>query len=224
MILFIVGITTLFGVIVYAATRMIPINTPQQNYDAQNTGGENAVNITPDETPEFLQSDSDDISSGAVGGISATMFPTIGFETASVAATPLDFIFTKYGTLYNVDPRLLKALAMVESSMNPNAVRNNPPHDVSMGLMQILCLPDGKGGCTNKFNIDGWKGVTAQALLSPDLNVKLGAQIIAWNIRTFGYKRGIAVYNNWSARNSPADGPFPNQGYVNKVLSNVAKL
>ncbi len=146
----------------------------------------------------------------------STVFASV--DSAVVPLNPLDELFKKYGAKYNIEPRLLRAIAVVESSLRVDAIRNNPPHDVSVGLMQILCIPDAKGFCTNKFNVDGWKNIKFNDLLNPDLNVSIGTQILAWNIKTYGYARGIAVYNNWSARNSPVNGPFPNQSYVNKVF------
>lgn len=133
----------------------------------------------------------------------------------------MDEIFQKYGVKYGVDPILLKAIATVESSLNPQAVN---PADPSVGLMQILCLPDGKGGCRNRFNIDGWEDATFERLKDADFNVMLGAQILAWNLKTYGYPRGIAVYNAWDQRHAPVNGPFKNQSYVDKVIGAYRKL
>lgn len=125
----------------------------------------------------------------------------------------LDDVYKEQGMRFNVDWKLLKALAIVESSERPE-VKN--PADPSFGLMQILCVPDGKGGCSNRFNIEGWPPQKEEDLYDPQYNVSLGAQIIKWNIDTFGFVKGIAVYNNWSARNEQP--PFSNQSYVDKVL------
>ncbi len=134
----------------------------------------------------------------------------------------LDLLYEKWGQRYGVDPKLLKALAIVESSEQPNAKN---PADPSFGLMQILCVNDGLDNpCKNKFNIEGWEGATPNRLFNPDFNVSLGAQIIAWNVRTYGFKRGIATYNRWASRKDPADGPFGNQRYVDKVLREYRAL
>ena len=135
-----------------------------------------------------------------------------------------DNIFARWGKYYGVDPLLLKAIAMQESSLNAAAIRNNPPHDVSVGLMQILCIPDANGVCTNRFNVEGWDSATFDKLKDPDFNVQIGAQILAWNLKQFGYPRGIAVYNSWDQRDAPINGPFKNQHYVNNVLANLASL
>lgn len=133
----------------------------------------------------------------------------------------MDDIYRRHAQSVGVDWRLLKAIARVESSENPNAVN---PSDPSVGLMQILCVPDGKGGCANKFNIAGWPPKNREELFNPDFNVLLGAQILAWNIQTFGTSKGIAVYNSWSARNDPRNGPFRNQSYVDKVMAEYRAL
>lgn len=130
-------------------------------------------------------------------------------------------IYERWGSRYGVDPYLLRAIAIVESNENPDAEN---PNDPSVGLMQILCMPDADGRCTNRFNIERWNQATWQRLHEPDFNVEMGAQILAWNIKTFGYLRGIAVYNAWSARTAPPDGPFPNQSYVDKVVATYTRL
>jgi len=132
----------------------------------------------------------------------------------------LDDLYQKWGTQSGLDWRLLKAIARVESSENPNAVN---PADPSTGLMQILCRPGEGGFCTNRFNIDGWP-VTKNQLFDPDTNLKMGSQILSWNIRRYGFKRGIAVYNRWASRHDPENGPFGNQEYVNRVLGEYVGL
>ena len=131
----------------------------------------------------------------------------------------LDEIYKKWATRFGLDWKLLKALSIVESSERPQ-VKN--PADPSFGLMQILCIPDGNGGCKNKFNIAGWPPKNEEELYNPDYNVMLGAQIIKWNIDTYGFVKGIAVYNNWGARNESA--PYSNQSYVDKVLKEYRAL
>lgn len=141
----------------------------------------------------------------------------------------LDDIFARVGAQYGVDPLLLKAHAIVESALRVDAVRWKPPHDVSVGLMQILCTPpegtnEGENYvCQNAFNIQPWP-VSFEDLKDPETNIALGAQVLAYNLRTYGFKRGIAAYNQWSARRAGPDGPFPNQAYVDKVLSHFNRL
>ena len=134
----------------------------------------------------------------------------------------MDDLFRKWGVVYGVDWQLLKSIAVTESRLNPDAV--NAADNESIGLMQVLCRPDGGGGCSNGLNVDGWSEATRKKLFDPGFNIKIGAQILAWNIRTYGLPKAIAVYNRWAERTSPVAGPFQNQLYVDAVLANEMRL
>lgn len=151
---------------------------------------------------------------------------------AASAGDDYDALFQKHGAAHGVDWRLLKALGTVESHLNPRAEN---PDGLSAGIMQIHCDPHERGSvakgqepvvtasahgsaCTNRFNIEAWPPVNREQLYDPDYNIAIGTQIIAWNIRHLGLKRGIAAYNQWSARKTRRGEPFPNQYYVDKVL------
>ena len=121
---------------------------------------------------------------------------------------------------HGVGPALAAAIVYVESGWDPTAVS---PED-SYGLMQVLCRPDGSGGCKNHFDIVGWPPASADALLDPTVNVPLGMQILAWNVQRYGMWQGVAVYNDWAARDDPSIGPFRNQGYVDRVQERYYQL
>lgn len=142
--------------------------------------------------------------------------PPPTFSDFATADTPrsLDELYLLYGKAYGVDPNLLKAVAIVESNENPNAFNAADP---SIGVMQLLCVGFGSGKCTNRLNLPDWPPQYVEQLFDPDYNVSIGAQILAWNISQYGTDKGIAVYNNYSARNTQPGYPFPNQEYVNKV-------
>jgi len=127
----------------------------------------------------------------------------------------LNGLYQHYGQAYKLDWLLLKAIAIVESNENPDALN---PRDPSTGLMQILCVPGPGGKCKNKLNVMGWDLATVERLKDPDFNLSIASQILKWNIDNYGFKRGIAVYNRWGSRNDPPNGPFGNQAYVDKVL------
>lgn len=132
----------------------------------------------------------------------------------------LDSIFKLYAQKHGLDWKLLKAIATVESSLNSAAVN---PADPSYGLMQILCEPDGKGGCRNKFPaVTNWPPVNKAQLFDPEYNISVGSQILAWNISTYGMRKGVAVYNSWAARFESE--PFKNQRYVDKVFAEYKRL
>lgn len=154
--------------------------------------------------------------------------PEENFTSTKPESLGLDYLFEKYGRINSVDPLLLKAVAQAESNLNPKALRNNPPKDVSVGLMQILYLPSVPGDLSsppsNRFNVNGWDQATFEKLQDPEFNIFIGAQILSYNLRVYGYPRGVAVYNSYSARNDPALGPFRNQVYVDRVLREFARL
>jgi hypothetical protein len=139
-------------------------------------------------------------------------------KNPDVTAPTIDDLFKKWGAVYGVEWRLLKAIAITESRLNPDAVNSRDKE--SIGLMQVLCHPDGEGGCSNRLNVDGWSGATRKKLFDPHFNIRIGTQILAWNIRTYGMPKAVAVYNRWAERTSPVAGPFENQSYVDAVLDN----
>jgi len=122
------------------------------------------------------------------------------------------YLYNSYGTLPYISPELLQAIAIVESNENPQAIN---PQDPSYGLMQIQVT--GQSRYLPAFDMT----VTPEELMDPEYNVMVGAKILNWNIKTYGYPRGIAVYNSWSARRYPEEGPFPNQRYVDAVLKEL---
>lgn len=134
-----------------------------------------------------------------------------------------DAIFQREADRLGLDWRLLRAVATVESSLNPRAVNSADP---SYGLMQILCTHHADGVCTNQFPaVRQWSGATTEKLLDPSYNVTIGAEILAWNLRAYGtIEKAIAVYNAWDQRNAPPRGPFKNQRYVDKVLAEYRRL
>jgi hypothetical protein len=97
------------------------------------------------------------------------------------------------GEQYALDPRLLAAVAYVESRYNPLAVRKpfaagNRDGTTDFGVMQINSreLPGLRG-----------RGITAERLLSdPCLNVKEGARILREKIQRVGITwRAVGAYN-----------------------------
>lgn len=178
---------------------------------------------------------------GALVGLLALFFLSTMKKSAPVADTPeaesgevnqpmpLVNLYAEIGTARGVDPDLLRAICMKESLERSDVIRWNPPSDVSVGIAQVLCTPpqgatpDANYVCQNRFDIDGWP-VAFDDLKNPRICLDIAAQILHYNLSTFGFPRGIAAYNNWSARLSGMNGPFPNQQYVDDVLFNLAKV
>lgn len=140
----------------------------------------------------------------------------IGISINTMAEPLLDALYVKHGNEQGIDPMLLKAIARVESGENPKAVN---PEDPSYGLMQIYYV---KG--KTDLNVADFPPDTYTKLYDPDYNLHIGAQILKWNINTYGLLKGIAIYNCWQSRFDPSSGPFTNQSYVDKVIKEYRKL
>lgn len=154
-----------------------------------------------------------------IGGLVAFLIQHRNAVPVKITRTNWNSIYKRHAALNALPASLIKAIAFVESSENPTALNKADP---SYGLMQILCTGNGPV-CSNRFNITGWP-VTRELLYDPEVNVSLGAQILSWNVSQYGLKKGIAVYNSWSSRTEPPDGPFPNQDYVDRVLAAKEKI
>lgn len=92
---------------------------------------------------------------------------------------------------YGISPRLLAAVVFVESSCNPNAVSGRN----SVGLTQV--------------NPKVWGH--RRDLKDPEVNLRIGASILASYTRRFGLVEGLHHYNGYSEVHG--------HEYVNKVLT-----
>lgn len=94
------------------------------------------------------------------------------------AADQLDECFIDAGNRYDIDPNLLKAIAHIESRLDPSA--SNSVGD--KGLMQI-----------NPFWFDKLQhyGITEKLLENPCINANVGAWILAQSFSSYG--------RNWEA-------------------------
>lgn len=102
------------------------------------------------------------------------------------------FCFEEAGERYNVSPNLLKAIAIVESDLNPDAYNENinaAGQVVSrdFGLMQINSSWFPR---LHEFNVN------ESNIYEPCLNVALGAWVLASNFATHGYNwNSVGAYN-----------------------------
>jgi len=132
-------------------------------------------------------------------------------------AADFDQIFKNNGERTNVPWQLIKAIAQQESDLDPKAVKTMDKHGMrAIGLMQVTC--------PSKKIIEGWMSDEpaeggCDSLFDPDKNVKMGTDILSWNMTYFGFLRGIASFNLWTECTSPPQGPFKNQVYVNSVIN-----
>lgn len=118
---------------------------------------------------------------------------------------------------------LLKAHAIRESNLKPNAIRHEPgtskrPPSASYGLMQILWWQD-----SERFSAWGYPDQEldgGERLFNVYENIYLGAQIILDNYNRLGLRDSINAYNTGVAENKRvAPG-----NYVNDVLKNYQTL
>ncbi|SON51623.1 lytic transglycosylase domain-containing protein [Vibrio tapetis] len=122
------------------------------------------------------------------------------------------FCFDEAGNHYNVSPDLLRAIATVESNLNPNAInenKNNVGEVVSRdyGLMQINSIWFDK---LSDFNVND------QNVYDPCFNVSLGAWVLSANFASHGYNwNSVGAYNaGFSKRTETA-----RKIYIQKVQS-----
>lgn len=122
------------------------------------------------------------------------------------------FCFDEAGRYYNVDPKLLEAIATVESSLNPSAYNENKNSDGKIlsrdfGLMQINSSWFDK---LSDFNVN------EQNVYEPCFNVSLGAWVLSANFASHGYNwNSVGAYNaGFSKRTEDA-----RKIYIQKVKS-----
>jgi len=170
---------------------------------------------TPPRSPEALES----------GDLSA--FPSTKID--------LDKVFCMAAKEFNLDRILLKAVATVESSLNPMAYRFEPKYwdryladnadfnhmeperaAASYGLMQIMYPTAVMFGFTGE----------PEELYEPVYNVMLGARIIrlhinkiteSTNVTFWPIDIALARYNGGNRRNPGPDGKLRNIAYLKKV-------
>lgn len=108
----------------------------------------------------------------------------------------------------DIEPELLAALMFVESSFYPNVVSSAN----ACGLTQVV--PRWTGGPETK----GIK-YTCQQLKDPETSIKVGAQILSYNIKVYGKgneNKGLCVYNA-GTRCITKKGFYKRLYYVKKV-------
>ncbi len=96
----------------------------------------------------------------------------------------------KYAVEYGINPRILAALVYVESTCRAGAVSGRD----SVGLTQV--------------NPRVWK-YSRKALLDPETNMKIGADILARYTKLYGLVKGLHAYNGFGD---------PSNDYSDKVL------
>lgn len=102
------------------------------------------------------------------------------------------FCFDEAGAYYDVSPSLLRAIAQVESSLNPNAYNENRDQygnvkSRDFGLMQIN---------SSWFSRLAEFNVNESNVYDPCFNVSLGAWVLSSNFASHGYNwNSVGAYN-----------------------------
>jgi len=129
--------------------------------------------------------------------------PALALAGLMLAAPAGAFCFKEAGARYHQDPKLLRAIAIVESSLNPKAVgkniRKGKVASRDLGLMQIndTHIPELRalGVIKNRQEL----------LTNPCLNVQVGAWILARSLKKCGISwECLGSYNAGFARNNSA--------------------
>lgn len=95
--------------------------------------------------------------------------------------------FSEAGERYGISPALLRAIAEVESGLDPHAIHANGNDTADIGLMQI-----------NSWWIPVLEqyGIEPEDLWDPCLNIGVGAWILAGNVRQYGHSwQAVGAYN-----------------------------
>ncbi|MFA0108470.1 twitching motility protein PilT [Vibrio breoganii] len=133
---------------------------------------------------------------------------------AIISTNASAFCFEEAGRVFDVNPKLLKAIAFTESAMNPSAFNDkNRNGTADYGLMQIN---------STWFERLEAKGISRDVVINdPCTNVFVGAWILAQNFETSGETwLSVGAYNaGYSKRTEGA-----RKKYIGIVQTNLARL
>ena len=158
--------------------------------------------------PNIPVADSQNVSTGntaAVTSGSQTNATSSG-NTSSSSSTSLDAYFEEASEKYNVDVKLLKAIAHAESNFNPNATSSSG----AMGVKQLMPSTAKSLGITDAYNAYD--------------NIMGGAKVISQHLANYNgdVSLALAAYNAGSGNVAKYGGvpPFTEtQNYIKKVLA-----
>ena len=123
-------------------------------------------------------------------------------------------IIEKYASYYDVDPLLVTAVILRESSGNPDSTN---PYSSAKGLMQLLDGTAREMGVTNSFD--------------PEQNIMGGTKYLSLQVHKFGdIQLGVAAYKAGSGTIEKYNNTIPQndigktQDYVNKVMNSYSAV
>ncbi len=114
----------------------------------------------------------------AAGLLALAASPAAQASAPAAREARLDACFEQAGLRYGIAPQLLRAIAWVESAMDPRALNANRDGTHDIGLMQV----------NSRWLLRLARfGLRPQDLWDPCTNVHVGAWILAHAIRRWGY-------------------------------------
>jgi len=127
-------------------------------------------------------------------------------ETTEMIKKGYDEIYRRWGELRQLDWRLIKAVAIVESSERAEVIGDDGR---SFGLMQVSKV------------VGASYGMTVEDLLDPNLNVQVGSGFLAEMINRYGLEGGIQAYNLGETKYRKG---LRSPNYLSKVMTEFNKL
>ena len=131
-------------------------------------------------------------------------------------STPLDSMIKEAAFKYSVDWKLVKAVAMTESSLNPNA---SNPKDPSYGLMGIMPILAEDFGIVRDYHNP--TDAEIAMIRDPQTNLNIGAWHLHYLTGKYPFDAAVQMYNvgergyNEGRRNSD---------YLAKVKSHLGEI
>ena len=147
-----------------------------------------------------------DTAAAVTSGSQASSAASTSGNTSSSSSTSLDAYFEEAAAKYNVDVKLLKAIAHAESNFNPNATSSSG----AMGVMQLMPSTAKSLGITDAYNAYD--------------NIMGGAKVISQHLANYNgdVSLALAAYNAGSGNVAKYGGVPPiteTQNYIKKVLA-----
>ena len=171
-----------------------------------------SVYETPTHIRRVINSDLADLAARSASGASAAaaVRPASLQKSTSLAGVPYADMFLQAGAKYDVSPKLLAAVAKVESGYNPKAVSKAG----AQGLMQLMPATARGLGVTNSFD--------------PQQAINGAAKLLSSHLKEFkSLPLALAAYNAGGGSVHKYGGipPFAEtQAYVPKVQKALAAL
>ena len=126
---------------------------------------------------------------------------------AETVISGFDSIYQKWSEALGIDWRLVKAVAITESSEDPSAIGDNGN---SFGLMQVQ-------------NLIGnyYANAKGTELLDPEKNIEAGSKYLAEMVKKYGVEGGIQAYNLGETKYLAG---LTSPTYLSKVMRNFNSL